>query len=330
MGRAGAAGLRVLGVFCVAGVFGVSGVFGPWSAARAEEPSASSEARTADTLAAARRHFELGEAAFAAGDYRAALRELELAVALAPNAELWFDIGRAHEELGEHAEARIAYERYLRDSVDPKDAAEVRARMARLSELSERERRERSTRATGGVLKVETSEEGALVMLDGRLLGRAPQTEPIPLAQGRYRLDVVAPARIPLRAEVEISAGTTTYAKADLAPRSSPAEVGAPARVWTWVALGLAAGGALGFGAFTAASLAEERGGDRASAARWADRADVALGGTVLCAVSSALLHFFEEQPASPEPRMAAAATTANVSRWGSAAVLDPSAALTR
>ena len=54
--------------------------------------------------------------------YREALRELELSVAEVPSAEVWFDIGRAHEQLGEYALAIDSYRRYLRDRVDAPDA----------------------------------------------------------------------------------------------------------------------------------------------------------------------------------------------------------------
>jgi tetratricopeptide (TPR) repeat protein len=286
-----------------------AGVLAAASGAAVAQPAPATSAQPAPgnaTLAAARRHFELGTAAFEARDYRTALRELESAVQLVPSAELWFDIARAHEELGEHAAARSAYERYLRDRVDVKDEAEVRARIERLAQLEARAAAEQAQREASreqrelGSLTVHVSQPGALVSLDGRSLGRAPIDDPLSLAPGRYRLDVVAPDRVPSRSEVDVSAGMLTAAYADLAPltRDRPA---ARSRVATWIALALAGGAAIGFGAFTAASISDEHDGDRAGARRWGQRADLALGGAVLCALSATLLYFVEGSESTVE-----------------------------
>src|ERR1700755_155611 len=71
-------------------------------------------------LTRAQEHFVLGMNFFRAHDFREALREFQLAAALAPTAEVWFNIGRSYEELGEYAQAASALERYLRDRVDAK------------------------------------------------------------------------------------------------------------------------------------------------------------------------------------------------------------------
>ena len=57
--------------------------------------------------------------------YREAIREFEQSASTVPNAELWFDIGRAHEQLGEYGLAIENYRGYLRDRVDAPDADEL-------------------------------------------------------------------------------------------------------------------------------------------------------------------------------------------------------------
>ncbi len=262
-------------------------------ATRAEAPAVTGS--PAQGLSQAREHFALGSRAFDNHDYRTAIRELELAAELAPSAELWFDIGRSHEELAEYELAEAAYERYLRDRVDASDEADVRARIARMAELAARERQtaNKPRLIELGSLKVHVDRPGALILMDGRLLGRAPLEDPLSLGAGRYRLDVIAPGQIPFRSEVEIAPGVLTSAYAQSLPLGRDRESTKP-RVWTWLAAGLAAGGAIAFGASTAAILAREHDGDRAGARRWQQRADVALGGTVLCALSATLLYFVE------------------------------------
>lgn len=322
--------LRALAARCYAGLAVAVACGCVASAACAQGRSRDAAVAAADTLAAARRHFELGQAAFAAHDYRAAVGEFALASALAPSAELWFDIARAYEELGEPAQARAAYERYLRDSVDPQDATEVRARIEQLAVLASDGAGGERSLVTLGTLAVDMREPGALVVLDGRLLGRTPLREPVTLTPGRYRLDVVLPSRVPMRAEVDVGAGVMTVARPVLPHRSDDAGAAGAPRAWTWVAVALGAGAALGFAAFTAVDLALAREGDRQTAERWATRADVALGGTVLCAVAAALLYFVEDDEGAPL-RSTQATDTLRLRNAGfTTVVLDPPAAFGR
>lgn len=63
--------------------------------------------------AQARRHFRRGEAAFAKGDFRAALIEYDRAFRLVPLAGLLFNIGQCHRNLGAHERAIYSYQLYL-------------------------------------------------------------------------------------------------------------------------------------------------------------------------------------------------------------------------
>ena len=244
-------------------------------------------------LAAAKAHFQRGMQAFESRDFRAAIQEFEAAVARAPSAELWFDLARAYEELAEYSPARAAYERYLRDSVDAPDAASVRERVAALARLEDDARQSSRQVADTGTLRVRATPEAAWVMLDGRMVGRAPLDGPLALRPGSYRLDVVHPGFIPLRAEVQVEQGMLTAAYADLMPLTA-ADSAAPERTWTWLALALTGATLLGSGAFAAAAVVERRQGEASAADRFSDGANVTLGGAVLCAAATMMLYVIE------------------------------------
>jgi tetratricopeptide (TPR) repeat protein len=96
----------------------------------------------------ARAHFQRGQALFADARYREALGEFEAANQAAPVevADLYFNIGQCHRNLGQPREAVTAFERYLELRPDAGDRKSLRALIARLRsklppEPASRERR---------------------------------------------------------------------------------------------------------------------------------------------------------------------------------------------
>jgi tetratricopeptide (TPR) repeat protein len=77
----------------------------------------------------ARAHYQKGQAAYSAGDFRAALAEFEKARVALPLPELDFNVARCHDRLEHWAEAAAAYQRYLDKRPNAPDAADVRQRM---------------------------------------------------------------------------------------------------------------------------------------------------------------------------------------------------------
>ena len=67
-----------------------------------------------------------------------------------------------------------------------------------------------------GQLSVESSIEGASVLLDGRLLGASPISEPLELETGRYLVEVVAAGHHPWRRRVEVRREGHAYVDARL------------------------------------------------------------------------------------------------------------------
>ncbi|HKU39433.1 MAG TPA: PEGA domain-containing protein [Polyangiales bacterium] len=260
-----------------------------------------SEAR----VARARKHFLLGMQFFEVRAYRDAIREFERATELAPSADVWFNIGRAREELGEDEQAKQAFERYLRDRVDAPDREAVRARIERIDERLRSGARGVEPSGATGSLRIHLPElahvpnaaaSGTRVTLDGKQLSARP--DPIILPAGRHRLEVTRAGFVPFRAEVAIEPGMLTAAHAQLQPLTQGERSASPSRTWTWIALGLAGAGAVATGVFGAIALDKQADGAPHEARTWAQRSDVALAGTAVCALSAVILYFVEGQEA--------------------------------
>lgn len=81
----------------------------------------------------ARIHYDQSRTHYAAGHYRAAVRELEAAVTIDPEgANLWYNLGAVSERLGDLDRARVAYERYLDRTHDAVERERTRRILTRL------------------------------------------------------------------------------------------------------------------------------------------------------------------------------------------------------
>jgi tetratricopeptide (TPR) repeat protein len=262
-------------------------------------------ATDASQVSEARNHFVLGMQLFEARSFRDALREFELAAALAPSADVWFNIGRAHEELGEYARAARAFERYLRDRVDAQDAATVKAHIAELDQLSAQARAPGEGLPETGSLRIHSRSKSSLVLVlvDGQALSRAALDEPLLLKAGRHRLDVSEAGYIPMHAQLDVEPGLLTAAYADLQPATRVRTLAATHGL-SWSLLGLTAAGVLTSGTFAALALSRQADGDVRRASAWAERTDVALVGTGVCALAAVVLYYIEGRHARTERRL--------------------------
>lgn len=300
----------VLAILC----FGVAGAQAQGAPGRRWSPSPSTttatatatsttttkQAETEANVAKARMHFLLGMQFFEVRAFRDAIREFELATTIAPSADVWFNIGRAREELGEDQQAKEAFERYLRDRVDAPDTEAVRARLRMLQQRVAIGQRPIETTSGTGSLRIHltpAASTGSLVTLDGKTLRESLRLQPVILPAGLHRLEVTRAGFIPFRAEVSIEPGMLTAAHPRLDALAEAPSAHSTARSWTWVTLGVAGAGAIATGILGGVA-ADRLADDRVSDARaWARRSDVALAGTALCALTAAILYFVEAPP---------------------------------
>ncbi len=86
----------------------------------------------------ARIHYDQSRSHYAAGHYRAAVRELEAAVTIDPEgANLWFNLGNVCERLGDLDRARVAYQRYMDRTPDAVEQERTRRILTRLDGAQE-------------------------------------------------------------------------------------------------------------------------------------------------------------------------------------------------
>ena len=293
-----------------------TGSFLPVSSAAAQGPQGEGEeeaspeagapeaASPEDAQAAqqAREHFRTGMEHFEGRRFREAIHEFQLAAALVPSADLWFNIARASEELSDLPSLEQAveyYRRYLRDRVDPPDRDAVEARIASLEERIEAAREAQLRRPDTGTLRIGVETEGAQVRLDGQPSGETPVPAPISVEPGRHRLDLEREGYVPFRSEVRVEPGVVTTAYADLVPATRYRAVRGR-RIFTWITAGLAAaalGTSIGLGVH-ARSRADE---DLSDGRRWAAISDYVLGSALVLGVTSVILYFVEGRAVGTE-----------------------------
>lgn len=85
-----------------------------------------------DPRASARTHYQAGQKAYAAGDYRLAIREFAAAEQLAPSGFNDYNLGLCYDKLGEADPAVRYYRSYLERVPEAKNRAAVEASVARL------------------------------------------------------------------------------------------------------------------------------------------------------------------------------------------------------
>jgi tetratricopeptide (TPR) repeat protein len=239
----------------------------------------------------ARRHFASAMAHYRARRFREAIHDFELSIAKVPSAAVWFNIGRAHEQLGEFRLAVESYRRYLRDDPNAPDALELAAHIDALTSRSEASASALARNTDRGALAIDADQAGAVVLLDGRRLGVAPIDRILEVTPGSHRLHVSREGYVPFRSQVEVQPGALSAAYVDLQPLTAHRHAAGP-KLWTWLAVGASAAALLTSGAFGVVALDNREQGDFAGARRWARASDFTLGGALTLAVSATILHF--------------------------------------
>jgi len=178
-------------------------------------------------VAHAKTLFEKGASAYAAGRYYEAIETFLEVDRLYPNAQLWFNIAKAYDNLGSRPGALRAYREYLRRAPDAPDKDAITTRVHELeTALAER-----------GVqqLSVTSDPEEALVLLDDKPVGLTPWTgETWP---GRHRVVVQKAGFADRETLVELDPlkaqeVTLELARAEVAPAPPPPPVVSHEKAW--------------------------------------------------------------------------------------------------
>jgi len=163
--------------------------------------------------AGAEAHYEQGVQAYRAKRYRTAIEHFLAADNMVPSPALSYNVARAYERLDEAPRALEYYRVYLRRGADPKNEAEVRARIREIETLLARRGVQQIT--------VRSDPPGASVSIDGRARGVTPWTGELELGQHRV---VVNHGSLQRQLDVALTAERALDIDLSLGPTAAPAE----------------------------------------------------------------------------------------------------------
>jgi len=292
--------------------------------APAKAPPPTSEAAATEK---AKMLFSWAQRLYKQARYAEAISKFEEAYSLRPHPVIYFNLGRCYEQLGEVPRAMRAYKDYLRLLPDAQDKEMVSDAIVNL----ERRLKEQGVQQ----LMVFAEPPTAHIEVDGKGLGTSPAS--VELRAGNHQLRVSADGFEPSERSLVMSSGHSTEMTINLRPRAAPvAERSAPAadaplkavltppsppppvvaevaaepprkaRVFTWVAGGVAVAGlgtGVGLGLMANGKAADYRAGGHTQletqalydgARGFATGANVAYGVAAGAAITAAVLFFVE------------------------------------
>jgi len=133
---------------------------------------------TAEVLKEAGERYTRGLALYGDGEFLLALVEFERAYQLSNNYKVLYNIGQVRIQLGRYAKAKEALEQYLKAGGSSLTADRTQAVNKDLSTLAERT----------ASLNIVSSEVGADISLDGKVIATSPLTEPLIVDAGEHNL----------------------------------------------------------------------------------------------------------------------------------------------
>lgn len=171
--------------------------------------AALSQPTSAARRAEAQRAFAQAEAAFSAGDWRAAAEGFTEANELLPHPHAVFNAARSWERAGEVPRAIEQYARYVEMVTSAAERAEGEAALTRL-------------RATPATLTVESEPAGASVFLDGAAASAGVTPYVASLPAGTHRVALTRAGFRGAEAEVSLSPGASERERLILVAESPP------------------------------------------------------------------------------------------------------------
>jgi hypothetical protein len=200
-----------------------------------------------------------GDEAMDAHRFADAAATYERALEAFPEPSLYYNLGRAHQELGRYAEALGWMRRFEQEAPEP-----LKARVRKLPELIA------GLRARVTEVNVRVNVDGARVAVRERPAGVTPLPGPLTLDAGQAAIDVSAEGHRPHRGTYDLVGGSSLVVDIQLTPNGasrplSPAPPPGPKAEgsppwWLWVGAGAAIVAA---GVVTYVALTTERSPDR-------------------------------------------------------------------
>jgi hypothetical protein len=169
-------------------------------------PAPAAAVPTAQELAEAKKHFEIGLKLYKEGAFQEALAEFETSYRLGHRPSGLKSIAQCQRELKRFAEAYTAYRRLLDvhgAQLSPAEAATVKRTLEELAILI-------------GSLEIKVDEPDAAVELDGNPLGPSPLAGPLPVGLGSHTVRVTKPGFEPFEKEVSFSSEQSVELKVAL------------------------------------------------------------------------------------------------------------------
>lgn len=150
------------------------------AAPTAAAPSAPGAPLPPEVLKEAGERYARGLALYGDGEFLLALVEFERAYQLSGNYKVLYNIGQVRIQLGRYAKAKEALEQFLKEGGSTVSSERIQAVNKDLTALAERT----------ASLNVATTEEGADISLDGKVIGTSPLPAPVIVDAGEHNLVV--------------------------------------------------------------------------------------------------------------------------------------------
>lgn len=159
-------------------------------------------------VTSAKKLFEQGLKLYNEGSYREALSDFLHANELSPRASIQRNIAQCHRDLREFAEAYDAYRTLLAKYGATMSAADKRAVQRAIDELA----------LLTATVKVDVSDPGATVAIDGNTVGTTPLASPVRVNLGTHTVTVAKAGFETLTKEAKVNGGDTVTVEGPLQP----------------------------------------------------------------------------------------------------------------
>ena len=176
------------------------------AAPKAPAPAADKAAKPAD----ARALLASGEKKLKASDFAGALADFQASNTAKPSPDAQLGIARAHDNLGNFAEAVAAYEAFL---------ADVPAKMKEQGETAKA--RVDAIKAMPGKVHLETTPPGANITVDGQP-GQSPTPIDLELPPGKHKITITVEGFEPAEKEIDVTFASKQDVNVELVKPEAP------------------------------------------------------------------------------------------------------------